>query len=78
MAITIENILFGVIGRATIELLIVLAPALASNIGQLSFAAASTSITTLLEKIYRGRDSTNVDHANVVHDDKENDIIVEE
>lgn len=41
-------------------------------------AAASASITALLEKLRRGKDSTNADHGNVVHDDKERDTVVEE
>ncbi|CAI8603536.1 unnamed protein product [Vicia faba] len=141
MAITLENIPSGVVGRATIGSLIVLARALTSALANLrlqqgfpesllmqllkvmlhsdiearigahlifsvlllpnSFhtqevsslrsryldqrskknshtAAASASITALLEKLRRGKDSTNADHGNVVHDDKERDTVAEE
>ncbi|CAL5208665.1 unnamed protein product [Lathyrus oleraceus] len=140
MAITLENIPSGVVGRATIGSLVVLARALTSALANLrlqqgfpesllmqllkvmlhsdvearvgahlifsvlllpnSFhthevsslrsryldqrskknshtAAASASITALLEKLRRGKDSTNSDHGNV-HDDKERDTVAEE
>jgi hypothetical protein len=41
-------------------------------------AAASASITALLEKLRRGREGTNADHGNGVHDDKDRDAVAEE
>ncbi|XP_027189619.1 protein SEMI-ROLLED LEAF 2 isoform X2 [Cicer arietinum] len=140
MAITLENIPSGVVGRATIGSLIVLARALTSALVNLrlqqgfpeslllqllkvmlhsdvearigahlifsvlllpssfhthevsslrsryldqrnkkhSHNTASASITALLEKLRRGRDGTNADNGNVVHDDKEKDKSAEE
>ncbi|XP_045795084.1 protein SEMI-ROLLED LEAF 2 isoform X1 [Trifolium pratense] len=141
MAITLENIPSGAVGKATIGSLIVLARALTSALTNLrlqqgfpesllmqllkvmlhsdvearigahlifsvlllpsSFhtheasslrsryldqrnkrhshtTAASASITALLEKLRRGREGTNSDHGNGIHDDKERDAVTEE